>query len=134
MMTMATYNGFHVEPRFGAAGIARLTEVIDAELNASVSRSQLAVGVGSMIVGENADGSGTPCSDPATGINWNYQWTEAGLRNFVDWLQKRQIANLDIYRCDMHLLNSTTEPWYYNITTKFLRGEPVVGQTPSPLL
>ena len=63
-------------------------------------------------------------------MHWNwltglYQWTEAGLRHFVGWLQSKQIANLDVYRCDMHLLNSTTEGWYYDITTSFLRGEPV---------
>ena len=69
-----------------------------------------------MIVGERADGSGTPCPDLASGVNWNYQWTEAGLRHFVGWLQKKQIFNLDIYRCNMRLLNSTTEPSYYNRT------------------
>ena len=43
MMTMATYNGWHAEPSFGTAGMARLTDVVTAELNASVGRSQLAV-------------------------------------------------------------------------------------------
>ena len=103
----------------------RLTDVIEAELNASVSRSQLSVGVGSMIVGEHADGSGAPCLDPGTGKNWNYQWTEPALRSFVSWLQSKDILNLDIYRCDMHELNTTTEPWDYEITSKFLKGEPV---------
>lgn len=54
-----------------------------------------------------------------------HQWTEAGLRHFVAWLQSKQLANLDVYRCDMHLLNATTEEWYYDITARFLRGEPV---------
>ena len=117
LMTMATYNGWNAD----GGGISRLTSVIDAEMQANVSSSQLSVGVGSMIVGENADGSGTPCPD-SSGVNLNYQWTETGLAKFMSWLEIKGVRHLDVYRCHLCLLNSTTEGWLLNATAQWLRG------------
>jgi hypothetical protein len=101
LMTMATYNGWGAD---GAAGFVRLTSAVDAELQANVSRAQLAVAVGSMIVGERPDGTGTPCPD-ASGVNLNFQWTPTGLARFVAWLELIGVRHLDVYRCDLCLLN-----------------------------
>ena len=123
LMTMATYNGWRAET---PAGLSRLSGVVDAELQANVSRSQLAVAVGSMIVGERADGSGTPCPD-ASGTNLNYQWTQAGLADFVAWLEQRGVRHLDVYRCDLCILNSTTEQWLLDATAQWLGGGRLEG-------
>jgi hypothetical protein len=126
LMTMATYNGWGAD---GDAGFSRLTGDVDAELHANVSRAQLAVAVGSMIVGERPDGTGTPCPD-AWGNNLNYQWTPTGLARFVSWLEQSGVRHLDVYRCDLCLLNSTTEQWLWDATAQWLsrgghgRGQP----------
>jgi hypothetical protein len=117
LMTMATYNGWGAD---GAASFVRLTSAVDAELQANVSRAQLAVAVGSMIVGERPDGTGTPCPD-ASGVNLNFQWTPTGLARFVAWLELIGVRHLDVYRCDLCLLNSTTEQWLLNATAQWLR-------------
>lgn len=118
LMTMATYNGAGADT---PGGLARLTGPVGAELQANVSRAQLAVAVGSMIVGEHADGSGTPCPD-ASGVNLNYQWTAAGLDAFAAWLARAGVRHLDVYRCDLCLLNSTTEQWLLDATARWLSG------------
>ena len=124
LMTMATYNGCGAD---GAAGLSRLTSIVDAELDANVSRAQLAVAVGSMIVGERPDGTGTPCPD-ASGVNLNYQWTPTGLARFIAWLEQSGVRHLDVYRCDLCLLNSTTEQWLLDATAQWLRGDGVGGE------
>lgn len=116
LMTMATYNGWGAD----GPGLSRLTDNVEAMMGANVSMSQLAVGVGSMIVGEQPDGSGTPCPD-AAGTNLNYQWDVNGLAAFEAWLETHGVRHLDVYRCDLCILNSTTEPWYFNLTSSFLR-------------
>ena len=91
---------------------------VSKEMEAGVSTSQLAVGVGTM----------------ATTGKWNYNYTEQRLRSFASWLQRQGVANLDVWRADLDYTNGTTDSYYYDVLAEFLAGVPVLPPaTPSTL-
>ena len=105
MMSMAsTYFGRSVSLNEG--WVAR-------ELSDGVSLDQCRVGVG---------------STNAIHQKWDYQWTEAKLGTFVEWLTARGVRHLDVWRTDIDALNATngTAPWLYQATARFLQ-QPELG-------
>jgi hypothetical protein len=99
MMSMAsTYYG---------KNIAGNEEWMSKELAAGVSLSQLHVGIG---------------STNSITQKWDYEWTEAGFKSFMGWLQSRKIQNIDIWRTDIDTLNATdgTAQWIYDGVAEFL--------------
>lgn len=100
MMSMAsTYFG---------TNLSRNEDWVQRELRSGVSLQQLRVGIG---------------STNHIHQKWNYNWTEARLRAFVDWLIARRIRHLDVWRTDIDALNATngTEPWVYDTVRHFLK-------------
>lgn len=89
----------------------------DLERAQGVTLDQLAVGVGTMIADGCATGPG----------KWNYNWTEAKLRDFVSYVQKADTRALDIWRADIDNEGDCTEPYYFDVAAAFLAGRPVNG-------
>jgi hypothetical protein len=102
MMSMAgTYFG---------TNLTRNEYNVDLELHQGVSLSQLAVGVGTMLLSNCPTG-------PA---KWNYNWTESGLRKFARFVESRGIRHLDLWRADIDDEGSCTEPYYFDVAREFL--------------
>ena len=105
MMSMAgTYYG---------SNVTRNEYNVYLEAGQGVSTSQLAVGVGSSII---------PGCVPALPKLGNYNWTEARLSEFVGYISKKGVTQLDVWRTDIGAETACTEPWVFEIAAKFLAG------------
>ena len=85
---------------------------VDLEIKQGVSLSQLAVGVGTMIDPNCVTG-------PA---KWNYNWTESKLRDFVGFVESRQISKLYFWRADIDDEGECTAPYYFDVARRWLAG------------
>ena len=104
MMSMAgTYFG---------TNLTRNEYNVDLELSQGASLDQTAVGVGTMI-SENCS------TGPA---KWDYNWTEAGLRDFVNFVEEKGIEHLDFWRADIDNEGDCTEAYYFDVAAEFLAG------------
>merc|ERR1712083_1282998 len=104
MMSMAS--------RYFGKDVASNQQWATQEMEQHVTKSQLAVGIGTMTTN-------------ATSAKWDYQWDAAKLHNFMAWLQEHDIGNVDIWRADIDNLNGTAEEYYYDLIADFLQGTPV---------
>ena len=80
-----------------------------------VGFDQLAVGLGTMI--------DEPC--PTGPAKWQYNWTEAKLRNFVGYVQQAGTRYVDIWRADIDNEGNCTAQYYFDVARDFLAGRPV---------
>jgi hypothetical protein len=107
MMSMAgTYYG---------TNISRNMWNVDLEIKQGVSLSQLAVGVGSVV------SPSCPGAVPGTVPN-RYNWTDAKLQQFVSFISRKGVTQLDIWRVDIGAETDCTEPWIIEIAEKFTAG------------
>jgi len=104
MMSMAsTYFG---------RDVSQNEDWVTSMLNQGTSLDQAAIGVGTVQASGHEDSQ-----------KWDYKWSSSKLHNFVSWLQRRGIRNLDIWRSDIDSLNGVPEQYFYDITAAFLAGQ-----------
>jgi len=91
--------------------ITKNKENVMNEIEQGVSLSQLAVGIGTMI--------SSPC--PTGEGKRDYEWTEADLRSFTDWIgETKDIRRLDFWRADIDNEGDCTEKYYFDVARNFL--------------
>eukprot|EP01052_Picozoa_sp_SAG31_P042042 SAG31_NODE_6551_length_1981_cov_0.868757_4_plen_111_part_01 len=79
------------------------------ELKQGVSRSQLAVGVGSAI--QPTCPTRVPPMGCHTAGGQCYNWTAARMSEFVGFIEAKGVTQLDIWRADIDVQTNCTEPW-----------------------
>lgn len=87
---------------------------VEQERQKGTSPSQLAIGVGTMMV-----------PDCASRAKWNYSWTEEKFRDFVKWANDTGARTIDVWRADIDSPGGgpdCTEQYYFDAIAAFLKG------------
>eukprot|EP00040_Diaphanoeca_grandis_P002922 m.23116 g.23116 ORF g.23116 m.23116 type:complete len:320 (-) comp14076_c1_seq1:59-1018(-) len=96
---------------------------VDNELKDGVSLTQLAAGIGTQIDPTISD-TCPPVKAMGCKVTGGqcYNWTETRLASFVTSLVDRNVTTIDMWRADIDSEGVCTEPWYFEVTAKFLSG------------
>ena len=71
------------------------------QMLSQMSHAQVNIGIGSMV-------------SPASAATWDYKWDKSTLNDFVEFLKKKSIQHVSVFRADIENTDGTTEEWFLN--------------------
>lgn len=100
-------------PTYFGTNLEKSRKFVQDQIDAGIAVGKIGVGLGTMLAPGN-----TP--------QWNYNWTQANLASYVNWLTATPgVTRLELWRADINGYK-TTAGWFLDIVTKFLAGTAVV--------